>query len=154
MNLGLILLAAGLVTGQYAPQRQGTDPLDAEREARVHRLGKGLRCPMCQGQSIADSPAPAARAQLDKVRELVAAGRSDAEVESYFVDRYGEWALLKPKPQGSNLLLWLLPGMLLLAGLWIILTQVKRAPTPGAPSVSPPKADDDYLAQVRNDVDR
>jgi cytochrome c-type biogenesis protein CcmH len=153
MKLALALFAFSLSAGQYAPQRQGTDPLDNERETRVLRLGKGLRCPMCQGQSIADSPAPAARAQLDKVRELVAAGRSDSEIEAYFVERYGEWALLKPKAQGSNLLLWLLPALLLIVGVVIIVTQVDRGRGPTVPP-PPSKIDDDYLAKVRSDVEK
>lgn len=154
MKLAIAFIALSLAAGQYAPPRQGTDPLDAEREARVMRIGKGLRCPMCQGQSIADSQASAARAQLDKVRELVAAGKTDAEIEAYFVERFGEWTLLKPKPKGTNLLLWFLPLLGLLLGTWLILSQVKK---PGGPTKVEPQAppsDDDFLAQVRNDVEK
>ena len=67
----------GLVLAAYAPQQAGSALLDPPREARVQALGKQLRCPMCQGLSIADSSSSAARAQMDKVRELVAAGRTD-----------------------------------------------------------------------------
>src|SRR5687767_5783549 len=102
-----LLATLALTQGDYAPGRAGLDPLDAEREARVQRLGKQLRCPVCQGVSIADSPSSMARAQLDKVRELVAEGKTDEEVYQYFIARYGEWALLSPSKQGVTSVLWL-----------------------------------------------
>src|SRR6516162_6466204 len=95
-----ILLSTALA--DFAPQQAGSEPLEPELEARVQKLGKQLRCAVCQGLSIADSPASMARAQLDKVRELVAAGKSDEEIQSYFVERYGEWVLLQPRAAGIN----------------------------------------------------
>ncbi|HET6983622.1 MAG TPA: cytochrome c-type biogenesis protein CcmH, partial [Myxococcaceae bacterium] len=103
----------GLVLASYAPQQAGSALLDPPREARVQALGKQLRCPMCQGLSIADSNSSAARAQMDKVRELVAAGKSDQQIRDFFTSRYGEWALLEPPASGMNLLVWLLPLALL-----------------------------------------
>ena len=106
----------GLVLASYAPQQAGSALLDPPREARVQALGKQLRCPMCQGLSIADSGSSAARAQMDKVRELVAAGKTDREIRDFFTSRYGEWALLEPPASGMNLLVWLLPLLLLVGG--------------------------------------
>src|SRR5215471_4889472 len=109
-------LTAPTVSGAYAPQQAGSSPLAPELEARVQKLGKQLRCAVCQGLSIADSPASMARAQLDKVRELVAAGKSDDEIYSYFVERYGEWVLLQPRAAGINWLVWLGPALLIIGG--------------------------------------
>lgn len=110
------------------PPRQGLDPLDALREARVQLVGKQLRCAVCQGVSIADSPASMARAQLDTVRELVAAGKTDPEIEDYFVERYGEWALMEPKKAGVTLGLGLglAPIVMLLLGVMLILRSTKH----------------------------
>ena len=80
-------LVLGLVLAAYAPQQAGSTPLDPQREARVQTLGKQLRCPMCQGLSIADSNSSAARAQMDKVRELVASGKTDQEIRAFFISR-------------------------------------------------------------------
>ncbi|MFO0597530.1 MAG: cytochrome c-type biogenesis protein [Myxococcaceae bacterium] len=156
-----ILLSLVLAQG-YAPPRQGQDPLDAEREARVQRIGKLLRCAVCQGVSIADSPASMARAQLDKVRELVVEGKTDDEIFDYFVARYGEWALMEPRKSGVTLGLWVAPVLILVIGLMLILSSVRKAApaTPG-PNAEAPKADtadkaspdDDYLAKVRADLD-
>jgi cytochrome c-type biogenesis protein CcmH len=156
-----LALAAGLLTGQFAPQKGGSDPLaDPVQEARVQKLGKALRCAVCQGVSIADSPASMARAQLDTVRELVAEGKSDQEVVDYFVARYGEWVLLEPPKHGFNWLVWLGPIALLLGGAFVISRQIKRAPAvepskSAAPS-SPPstEAEDPYLQAVRRELDQ
>jgi cytochrome c-type biogenesis protein CcmH len=128
---------------------------------RVQKLGKELRCAVCQGLSVADSPSSMARAQLDKIRELVSQGKSDQEVHDYFVARYGEWVLLQPKAEGVNLLVWLGPVALLLGGAFVILRQVKRGDAPSAPAASTPAAPpanndavDPYLQAVRRELDQ
>jgi cytochrome c-type biogenesis protein CcmH len=155
-----LALAAGLVTGQFAPQKGGSDPLaDPVKEARVQKLGKALRCAVCQGVSIADSPASMARAQLDTVRELVAEGKTDDEIIDYFVARYGEWVLLEPPKHGFNWLVWLGPLALIVGGGFVISRQIKKGPAaePAKPvELSPPgpEAEDPYLQAVRRELDQ
>jgi cytochrome c-type biogenesis protein CcmH len=154
-----LAVALSLVLSQgYAPQRQGLDPLEAEKEARVMRLGKQLRCAVCQGVSIADSPASMARAQLDKVRELVAEGKSDEQINAYFIERYGEWVLLEPTKGGLNAVLWVGPLALLGVGLLVIVLQSRRRPaalvTAPAEAAPAPSPDDALLAQVRADLEK
>jgi len=150
-------LVLALVLSSYAPQQAGSALLDPPREARVQALGKQLRCPMCQGLSIADSSSSAARAQMDKVRELVAAGRSDQEIRDYFTSRYGEWALLDPAASGMNLLVWLLPLVLLVGG-GLAIARTLRGRPPAAPASPPaPEArpsDDPYIEAVRAELRR
>lgn len=145
------------MTGQYAPQQAGSDPLAPALEARVQKLGKELRCAVCQGVSIADSPASMARAQLDMVRELVSQGKSDQEIIDYFVARYGEWVLLEPTREGFNWLVWLGPLLLVAGGAFVILRQIKQPPasagaTP-APPTPAPEAEDPYLQAVRRELE-
>jgi cytochrome c-type biogenesis protein CcmH len=153
-------LVVSLLLGQgYAPQRQGLDPLEAENEARVMRLGKRLRCAVCQGVSIADSPASMARAQLDKVRELVSENKNDDEIYAYFIERYGEWVLLQPTTGGLNTVLWIGPMALLGVGLIVIFMQSKKRGAISAPHVASdvvpqPTPDDALLAQVRADQEK
>lgn len=162
-----LALAASLVTGQFAPQQAGSDPLAPELEARVQKLGKELRCAVCQGLSITDSPSSMARAQLDMVRELVSQGKSDEQVVAYFVERYGEWVLLEPKREGFNWFVWLGPVILVLGGLFVILRQIQSGPEPataaaaGAPGKPPTaektattEAEDPYLQAVRRELDQ
>jgi cytochrome c-type biogenesis protein CcmH len=162
MTAALLTLTLFLASGQYAPQQAGSEPLAPPLEARVQAVAKELRCAVCQGLSVADSPSSMARAQLDKVRELIAQGKSDQEVRDYFVARYGEWVLLQPKAEGVNLLVWLGPVALLLGGAYVIARQVRREPEPAAPATSPstpgaPASDDSvdpYLAAVRRELDQ
>jgi cytochrome c-type biogenesis protein CcmH len=149
LTLCLTLL---LTQGDYAPGRAGTDPLDAAREARVQRLGKQLRCPVCQGTSIADSPSSIARAQLDKVRELVAEGKTDDEIFAYFVARYGDFALLSPRKEGVTSVLWLAPLLLLIFGVAIIALQVKKKPPAAHSAAAPLPPGDEFLEAVRKDL--
>lgn len=160
-----LTLAFSLLTGQYAPQQGGSQPLEPELEARVQQLGKKLRCAVCQGVSVADSPASMARAQLDTVRSLVAEGKTDEEVVAYFVARYGEWVLLEPTAQGFNWLVWLGPVALVAIGGFVIWRQLQRGPaetqvakqtaTPATPAGPPPADEEDpYLQAVRREMER
>lgn len=161
-----LTLAFSLVTGQHAPQQAASEPLRPDLEVRVQALGKQLRCAVCQGLSVADSPSSMARAQLDMVRELVAEGKSDKEVVDYFVARYGEWVLLEPKAEGFNWFVWLAPAALIVAGGFVIWRQVQRGPpvatqpaqptAPAEPGATPAPADDadPYLQAVRRELER
>lgn len=155
-----LAVALELSAGQFAPRQAGSEALEPALEARVQTLGKELRCAVCQGLAITDSPASMARAQLDKVRELVKEGRSDDEVREYFIARYGEWVLLKPKTSGAAGFVWLLPILLVIIGLGFVAYYVmihrpaKAGATPPAATVAPPVTDDDYLRAVRSELDR
>jgi cytochrome c-type biogenesis protein CcmH len=160
MTAALLTLTLFLASGQYAPQQAGSEPLAPALEARVQTLGKELRCAVCQGLSVSDSPSSMARAQLDKIRELVSEGKSDQEVRDYFVARYGEWVLLQPKV-AENPLVWVTPVLLLLGGAFVIYRQVKREPGPATPAASAPvtppastDSEDPYLAAVRRELDQ
>ena len=97
-----------------------------ELEARTSEVAAGLRCPVCQGVSVEDSPTELARQMRATVRDQLAAGRSPDEVRQYFVDRYGEWILLQPRATGFNMLVYILPWLLLAAGIGVIVLMVRR----------------------------
>lgn len=103
---------------------------DAALEARATRLAAELRCPVCQGLSIQDSPSPLALQMKDLIRTQVGQGRSDAEIRAYFVSRYGEWVLLQPRARGFNLLVYFLPAMAFLAGLALLLLAIRKWTVP------------------------
>ena len=111
---------------------------DPVLEARATRLASELRCPVCQGLSIQDSPSPLALQMKDLIRTQVGQGLSDSEVRGYFVSKYGEWVLLEPRASGFNLLVYLLPAGALLGGLGLLALAVRRwtaapAEEPGRP---------------------
>ena len=98
----------------------------AELERRTSEIAAELRCPVCQGVSVEDSPTELARQMRAVVRDQLAAGRSPDEVRQYFVDKYGEWILLEPKASGFNLVVYVLPWLAMLAGLGLIVFAVRR----------------------------
>ncbi|WP_147652398.1 cytochrome c-type biogenesis protein [Vulcaniibacterium gelatinicum] len=99
---------------------------DAAEERRFHALVSELRCVMCQNQSLADSNAQIAVDLRREVLELMRSGRSDAEIKDYLVARYGEFVLYRPPVRGATWLLWLGPGLLLLAGGVVLVRIVRR----------------------------
>ncbi|MEL3890257.1 cytochrome c-type biogenesis protein [Ferrovibrio sp. MS7] len=109
----LLLLLLALPASAQHLEPTLTDPA---AEARARQLSKDLRCLVCQNQSIEESNAPLARDLRRLVRERILAGDSDQAVLDYLVARYGEWVLLTPRFNQRTLLLWIGPGLLLLAG--------------------------------------
>jgi len=121
-------------------------PADSLLEARTSALAAELRCPVCQGLSIQDSPSELAQQMRSVVRDQLAAGRSEREVRAYFISKYGEWILLSPRPYGFNLLAYALPAFALLAGMGFVAVKVKRwtaAPALDAPAAATATAVDD-----------
>lgn len=95
---------------------------------RVRDLTNRLRCPVCQGESVAESPSDSAQAIVTLVRQQVAAGWTDQQVEQYFVDRYGDWILLDPPRRGSTLLLWAVPLVAITGGAVALLSRLEKSP--------------------------
>jgi len=102
---------------------------DAKLEARARAISSGLRCLVCQNQSIDDSNAPLARDLRLLVRERLKAGDSDAQVMQFVEDRYGEFVLLRPAFNAHTVLLWLAPLLVLLGAIWVASRALlRRAP--------------------------
>ncbi len=86
-------------------------------ESRARDISSGLRCLVCQNQSIDDSDAPVAKDLRVLIREQLTDGKSNVEVVDFVVARYGEYVLLQPRLRTGTLLLWLTPFVILLAAL-------------------------------------
>lgn len=97
-----------------------------EEEQRYRALAKELRCVMCQNQSLADSPAGVADDMRQQVLQQVRAGRSDAEIRDWFVARYGEFILYRPRIEPVTWALWFGPFLLLGAGALVIRQVLRR----------------------------
>jgi cytochrome c-type biogenesis protein CcmH/NrfF len=99
---------------------------DTALEARTAAVAAQLRCPVCQGVSIQDSPAELAQQMRNLVREQLRTGKSPDEVKAYFVSKYGEWILLQPRASGFNILVYALPVLAVLGGLALIVVAMRR----------------------------
>lgn len=131
-RLGLLLACLSFTTLALAldAERDFTDP---ELQQRYETLAQELRCPKCQNNTIADSNAPIAADLRRALRDQLGAGRTDEEILKFMTDRYGDFVLYRPPFDARTWLLWLAPGLLLLAGLIsaaIVIARKARAPIP------------------------
>jgi cytochrome c-type biogenesis protein CcmH len=98
-------------------------------------LSSELRCPVCQGLSLADSPSELALEMRDVIKDQLREGKSPEQVRQYFIGKYGEWILLEPQPHGLNLIVYVLPVLAVAGGLLLIWRAVRKwtTPAPGNP---------------------
>ena len=99
---------------------------DPALEARARAISAGLRCLVCQNQSIDDSDAPLARDLRILVRDRLKAGDSDKKIIDFVVARYGEFVLLKPRFEPHTMLLWLATPIVGLAAIAIVVLAARR----------------------------
>lgn len=99
---------------------------DPGLQARYEQLTHEFRCLVCQDETVADSNAELAADFRRQIHGMVEAGRSDAEIRQYMVNRYGNFVLYKPPMQRSTALLWAGPFILLLLALVIVARVVRR----------------------------
>jgi cytochrome c-type biogenesis protein CcmH len=114
--------ARGQAPTTAAPRAAG----DSALEARTSAVAAQLRCPVCQGLSIQDSPSELAQSMRSLVRDQLAEGKTPEQVKAYFVSKYGEWILLSPAPHGFNLLAYAIPALVVLGGGAMIVLAVRR----------------------------
>lgn len=127
----ICMLIAMFVMSSHVLAMQPSEVLDDPvLEERARKLSAGLRCMVCQNQSIDDSDAELARDLRVLVRERLVAGETDKEVIDYVVSRYGEFVLLQPKLNVRNALLWSTPLILLLIGGSFLIAMARRNKKP------------------------
>lgn len=128
--LSALALLLCLVTPALAvsPDEMLADPA---LEQRARDISAGLRCLVCQNQSIDDSDAELARDLRILVRERLVAGDSNAQVEQYLVDRYGEYVLLNPRLNNHTLILWIAAPLLLALGVAGLVAAMRRTSRKG-----------------------
>jgi cytochrome c-type biogenesis protein CcmH len=146
MRILTVLAAAAVVlmshplAAQSAAQRPSVAQSDSALEAMTTRLASELRCPVCQGNSIQDSPSELAQQMRDVIRDQLRSGKTPDEVRAYFVDKYGEWILLAPRAEGLNLIVYLVPFVAVLVGGVVVWRTVRKwtAAPPSRTADTPP----------------
>jgi cytochrome c-type biogenesis protein CcmH len=150
--LTLLLSATFVTTGPawaVLPDEVLDDPI---LEERAREISKGLRCLVCQNESIDESNAPLARDLRIVVRERLVAGDTNEEVVEFIVERYGEFALLNPTTDGWNRLLWWAgPAMFLVALLMGALYVRGRASAPVVEDKGLSDSEQERLNKILND---
>lgn len=168
LTIALALFVAGTLLGQSAPsstngslkvpdaaqfvgQPEGKPLTGDALFQRTNEVGALLRCPVCQGMAISDSPAEMAVNMKGQVRELLARGYTEEQILKYFELSYGQFVLLRPK----STMVWVLPLLALVLGVVVVVFKLRKLQQP--PAVAPVTAqesvaapEDPYLARVRD----
>jgi cytochrome c-type biogenesis protein CcmH len=124
-------------------------PRDAEPSLSSHVSGLAgeLRCPDCEGQSIAQSSTTTARAARADIRRRIEAGQSDAEIRQAYIDKFGDSILLKPEGEGLGIVVWALPVVVLVVGAAGLVLALRRWRT--EPKLHPTDADERLVEETR-----
>jgi len=155
--LASALTLAPMPAAAVNPNEMLKDPL---LEKRAREISKGLRCLVCQNQSIDDSDADLAKDLRILVRQRLTVGDSDSQVVDFVVARYGDFVLLKPPFKGANVLLWIGPALIALGGLAAMIVYLRRnrrraADGAAAAKVAPLSADEQRrVAKLMKDSGR
>lgn len=121
LAIALLAAAAALAFAIASDSESSGTP-----EQRAHAVAATLKCPVCHDLSAADSPAPVAQQMRTQILTEVKAGRTPDQIRAEFVASYGEWILLDPPRRGLDLLPWLAPAVLGVAGLGLTAYAVHR----------------------------
>ncbi|MEO1329990.1 MAG: cytochrome c-type biogenesis protein [Pseudomonadota bacterium] len=132
--LAVIALLAPLGALAVQPEEQLADPA---LEARARELSKGLRCVVCQNQTIDESEASLARDMRVIVRKRLLAGDTDEEILQRLETSYGEYIHMRPRFTLANALLWAAGPLALLIGVGVYLQRVRAAPAGPEPDAAP-----------------
>lgn len=154
----LLFLLAAPLAGAQPPEPAPPDPAaivgpprgralsGPDLDARADEVGSLLRCPVCQGLSVADSPASMALKMKAQVKELLAAGYEQDQILNYFERSYGEFVRLEPPLRGVNWIVWLAPVLGLLAGGAMVAWALRR-PRAAEPTAAAAAPDRDTLPE-------
>ncbi len=124
---------------------------DPALEARARHISEGLRCLVCQNQTIDDSEAPLAKDLRWLVRERLKAGDTDQQIEDFVVARYGEFVLLKPRFTAHTLLLWFATPAVFLVALLIVVLAYRRRSVAASPPAGLSEAEERKLKRLLDD---
>lgn len=120
--VGLLVLAPTRTAWAVDPATMSDPAIEARYLVLIHEL----RCVQCENNSLADSDAPIAADVRHQIRDMLSAGKSNAQIKDYLVSRYSEFILFRPAYSWRNAWLWGLPLLLLAIGLFIAVRVIRE----------------------------
>lgn len=124
--LTFLLLFSQNLSAQTTPEPPPLSMNDDILQTKTKEISQTLRCAVCQSESIWESNATLAIQMRDIIRERLLAGETGDEIRAYFVSRYGDYIVFKPRFRGINMLLWGGPFILLAIGMAVLLRKLKK----------------------------
>jgi cytochrome c-type biogenesis protein CcmH len=157
----LFLLAAimvlGLAAGWFSAvsaQEPTPRPVTADQ---VNSIAKQLYCPVCENIPLDVCGTTACERWREQIRDLLAEGKNESEIKTFFVDRYGDRVLAVPPPRGFNWLVYIIPAIAILLGTFILVrvfqnwhrpVPIERPPGPASPA----EPEDEYIRRLEEEV--
>ena len=121
-----IFLFQFLISGSYAVEPDEI-LIDKNQEDIARNISQNIRCMVCQNQSIDESNAPLAKDLRILIRDKIKEGKTDKEIYKFLTDRYGDFILLKPPLKLNTYILWFLPFVFLIIGIFIVFLHNKKS---------------------------
>lgn len=158
MKRPLLLLALGVLalTLVAVPASQAQEPVTDDE---VNEIARDLYCPVCENTPLDVCPTQACQDWRAEIRAQLSQGKTEEEIQQYFVERYGARVLAEPPSEGFNLIIWLLPILAVVVGGFFFvrfLRNLQQSPSAGLDSgtstAGQASADDDYLSRVEEEV--
>ncbi|MCZ6531000.1 MAG: cytochrome c-type biogenesis protein CcmH [Chloroflexi bacterium] len=144
------VLASLLLAGVGTVQAQDEQPTDDQ----VNAVAKGLYCPVCENVPLDVCPTPACKQWRDTIRDQLAQGWTQGQIEQFFVDQYGDRVLGTPPATGLNWLVYLLPPLVFVAGAMILAGVFRGWRKPLVSTIESASPDDRYLERVEEEIRR
>lgn len=124
---------------------------------RVNEIAHQLMCPVCQGQSVAESNSNLAQDMRQIIRKQLEEGKTKEEVIAYFVNRYGETILASPPPKGVNWLLWVLPALAIVfggfgIGIYLYKSQSGKSGADSGRKAEETETESDYMLRIDEEL--
>ena len=151
IQYGRVALACLLLLAVTAPSILAQTPTPNE----INEIARELWCPLCNGVRLDNCDLQACVQMREVISEKLASGQSKEQIKTYFVTQYGDVVLGAPSGEGFNVVVWILPALVALVGAgWLIyyVSANRRSPAPQAGNLTAPRADDDYLRRVEDEL--
>jgi len=123
LTITILFLVTSLLIAKTIDKYPFSDPT---QQQRFQQLSEQFRCLVCQNQSLADSDASLAQDLREQIYQQVQAGYSDEQIKTYLTTRYGDFVLYNPPLRVATIILWFLPGLLIIVGGFIVYRQVRK----------------------------
>ena len=154
----LLLVLSGLTVATVSAQ--GSTPTDDQ----VNAIAKQLYCPVCENTPLDVCPTAACKEWREEIRGMLAEGKSEAEIKQHFVDYYGARVLAEPPSTGFNWLVYVVPPIAIVAGIFVLFralkawSQASTSSPQGTPVATtdetdaPPVSNDEYIARMEEEL--
>lgn len=153
----VIIILAVLLTGVFGQTAFAQNPVPSDNE--VNAIAKGMYCPVCENTPLDVCPTQACAQWRELIREKLADGWSEQQIKDYFVAQYGDRVLAEPPASGLNWLVYVLPPILFVVGVWIVVrvyTSLRKtktsAPSPVNNMAGENSVEDPYLSRLEEEL--